>query len=559
MFSIEIELLTGRYVATAHNDRTRAEWPPHPARFFAALVAALHDQEPVDVEERAALIWLEGQPPPSLDVAMDVTEQVGRRKVHDVYVPVNDVTTVGDVEKPLREARQTVANLASGEQTVAAQRDLTKANSRVAVEERKLGLVLEEQSTPEARPSKSALTAAAALLPGGRTRQVRTFPVVVPSCPTFAFIWPDEPPVTVRASLHQLCKRVTRLGHSSSLVRCAIVDLPGSPTLVPDDDGDVMLRTFGANQLARLEAAFDRHQGIENRVLPAMPRRYGRPGAHPRSLGSPVAESMFSSDWIVFERVGGVRPLSSRGVDAARALRDSLFEVHGARDLPASISGHRSDGSATDLPHVAFVSLPFVGHDHADGSIQGCAIVIPRALQAADREMLLRLVAAWEKTRAVDNDGTVELAGGSLAPVRFRRTELASKAALRSARWCRPAQRFVTVTPIALDRNPGKLRSHLRETAERAYVEAQRYLADACLRIGLPRPLSIEVSLVPLMAGVQPLGAFSRWPARTDRTARVQVHADIRFDAPVRGPVILGAGRFFGLGLCLPVSEDGLA
>ena len=381
MFSIEIELLSGRYVATAHNDRTRAEWPPHPARFFSALVAALHDQEPVDFGEREALVWLEGQPPQSLDVAMDVSEQVGRRKVLDVYVPVNDITTVGDVEKTLRVARRAVANLASGEQTAATQRDLTRAISRVAVEERELALVLEKQLTPETSPSKSALNAAAALLPGGRTRQVRTFPVVVPSRPTFAFIWQEEPPVTVRTSLDQLCKRVTRLGHSSSLVRCALVDLPNSPTLVPDDDGDVMLRTFGANQLARLEAAFERHQGIENRVLPAMPRRYGRPEAHPGLPGSHVVDSIFSSDWIVFERVGGVRPLSSRGVDVSRALRDSLFEVHGSRTLPASISGHRSDGGATDEPHVAFVALPFVGHEHADGSIQGCAIVIPRGLQ----------------------------------------------------------------------------------------------------------------------------------------------------------------------------------
>ena len=58
MLAIEVELLAGRYSATAHNDRGRAEWPPHPARFFSALVAALHDKEPVDAHEREALVWL---------------------------------------------------------------------------------------------------------------------------------------------------------------------------------------------------------------------------------------------------------------------------------------------------------------------------------------------------------------------------------------------------------------------------------------------------------------------------------------------------------------------
>jgi len=30
------------------------------------------------------------------------------------------------------------------------------------------------------------------------------------------------------------------------------------------------------------------------------------------------------------------------------------------------------------------------------------------------------------------------------------------------------------------------------------------------------------------------------------------VHADIEFPAPVRGPVLIGAGRYLGYGLCLP-------
>ena len=84
MLTIEIELLGGRYAASAYNDRERAEWPPHPARFFSALVAALHDREPVDVQEREALLWLEQQPPPSLNVDLDVGEQLGRRQVPDV-------------------------------------------------------------------------------------------------------------------------------------------------------------------------------------------------------------------------------------------------------------------------------------------------------------------------------------------------------------------------------------------------------------------------------------------------------------------------------------------
>lgn len=81
MLAIEVELLAGRYSASAHNDRGRAEWPPHPARFFSALVAALHERDPVDDDERGALIWLERQQPPSLDVDLDVSEDTGRRRI----------------------------------------------------------------------------------------------------------------------------------------------------------------------------------------------------------------------------------------------------------------------------------------------------------------------------------------------------------------------------------------------------------------------------------------------------------------------------------------------
>jgi CRISPR-associated protein Csb2 len=556
MLTIEVELLAGRYAATAHNDRGRAEWPPHPARFFSALVAALYDNVSVNAQEREALLWLERQSPPSLDVDLEVGEDVGRRRVLDVYVPVNDVSLVGDAERPLREAREAAAVLGSIPKTPETDKALKKASKAIQKEVAKLSALLADQQVIDADPSKEALKRAAALLPDRRTRQVRTFPVVFPARPSFVFIWSAEAPAAVRTALDRLCERVTRLGHSSSLVRCAIVDRPIVPTLVPDDDGDEVLRTVGPGQLDRLDEEFARHQGIESRVLPARPQRYGRPRAERRDTA--LARSIFSSDWILFERIGGARPLSSRGTDVSRALRDALLEQVGSRTLPASLSGHREDGGPADHPHVAFVALPFVGHEHADASVQGCAIVTPRELASSEREALLRIVAGWERDRAIDVDDTMELAGGTLPPVRYRRVELSAKVSLRPGTWCRPARRFVTATPIALDKNPGNLRSNQQGAAHKASIEAQRSIADACERIGLPRPISVEVSSAPLLPGAQHVRSFLPWPSRPGRTARVRVHADILFAEPVRGPVLLGAGRYFGLGLCLPLPEEGL-
>lgn len=552
MIAIEVELLTGRYTATAHNDRSRAEWPPHPARFFSALVAALHDHEEVDQAERAALIWLEQQSAPSLWV--DPESRVGRRQVQDVYVPVNDVTLGGDAA--IREAEAKVAE---------AKTPAAKRRAEVA-----LAKVEREAVAVDAQPSGKMLETATALMPTpfvgyggkddkgrmkrqqGRTRQVRTFPVVVPETSTFALLWSTDAPSPHRTALEQLCARVTRLGHSSSLVRCKVGNRDLSPTLVPDDEGDVVLRVVGSGQLERLERTYEYHQGVESRVLPARPQRYR--SAAKVTAPSPTAESVFSTDWVLFERVGGSRPVASRATDLARALRAALIEIYGNQDLPETLSGHAENGP-TEQSHVAFIPLPFVGNEHADGAIMGCALVPPREFAKNDRELLLRLVAKWEKERA-NPRGNLTLSGGTLPPFNVRRVEVSAKVALDPMRWCRASTRFITATPIALDRNPGNLRSNRDGTARKAALEAQQSISDSCLRVVGTRPSLVEVSLAPLLPGAQHVRDFLPWPGRPGRTPRVRVHADIRFKTPVTGPLLLGAGRYFGLGLCLPTEDQ---
>lgn len=533
MLAIEVELLTGRYAATAHNDRGRAEWPPHPARFFSALVAALHDHEDADQAERAALLWLEQQSAPSLRV--DPESRIGRRQVQDVYVPANDLTLGGDAV--IRETEAMVAEA----KTPAAKRKAEEALERIK----------RNAVAVDAQPSDKALATAVALMPERRTRQARTFPVVLPEAPTFVFLWPTADPAPHRIALEQLCARVTRLGHSSSLVRCSVVDRDVAPTLVPSDEGDVVLRVVGPGQLERLDRAFEHHQGVQSRVLPARPQRYR--SASKITAPSPQAESVFSTDWVLFERVGGSRPVASRATDLARALRGALIEVHGNQDLPATLSGHAESGP-TEQPHVAFVPLPFVGNEHADGALMGCALVLPRELAKNDRELLLRLVAKWEKERS-NQRGNLTLAGGTLPSFIVRRVDVSAKAALDPTRWCRASKRFVTATPIALDKNPGNLRSSQDGTARKAALEAEQHISDACFRVVGARPCSVEVSFAPLLPGSQHVRDFLPWPGRPGRTPRVSVHADIRFEAPVGGPLLLGAGRYFGLGLCLPVED----
>jgi CRISPR-associated protein Csb2 len=154
-----------------------------------------------------------------------------------------------------------------------------------------------------------------------------------------------------------------------------------------------------------------------------------------------------------------------------------------------------------------------------------------------------------------DGRGNLTLAGGSLPPFTVRRVDVSAKRSLSPELWCRASTRFITATPIALDKNPGNLRSNQDGTARKAALEAQRSISDACLRVVGVRPVSVEVSFAPLLPGSQHVRDFLPWPNRPGRTPRVRVHADIRFEERVGGPLLLGAGRYFGLGLCLPVED----
>ncbi len=551
MLTIEVQLLGGRYVATAHNNRARAEWPPHPARLYSAMVAALYDNEPVDDEEREALRALERAPSPSIEASnVDADNRgVGRRSVNEVFVPVNDTTILNTtrLEKArtaLLEARVLIGAGGAGAQPEA-QKLMAKAN-------RALSDALARAIAADENPSPTAVKEGASLLPERRTRQKRHFPCFVPDREIVRLVWPDVDLSTDRAdALSRLLERVTRLGHSSSLVRCALA-ATATPTLVPatdDESADWTLRVVSDGQLNRLDAAFAQHRGIEPRTLPSRPQRYRlvRQG----NVDIEVPNSVFDSEgWITFGAEDKKRFHVTRCVDVAKTFHRTLLTCVAA---PAEvISGRAADGRPVDRTHLAIVAVPDVGHPHATGSLLGIAAVLPRELRDDERASIVRAIADLE-IRQEDGEipPRVFLRMGPTGVMSVRRTEGPALRGLNSSTWSRPARRWMTATPIALDRNPGNLRSAATGTA--AAERAKDFVAEACVRIGLPRPVTIELSLAPLLVGSEPVRAFDPFPMDPGRLRRVRVHAELLFEQPVSGPLILGAGRYVGLGLCRPI------
>lgn len=550
MLAIEIELLTGRYVATAYNDRGSAEWPPHPSRLFAAFVATWAEDEGTE-DERAALSWLEGQEPPRI-----VASEASRRTVAPVFVPINDIQTVAEPDGARTKLAEAEATLvlaeASGEP-----KQLKKAKAAHDKAQTKLRSDTVKATASPKKVTSEDMKSVRSVLPETRMRQPRTFPSVTPEDPKVLFIWTAEPPEPVQQGLSSLCHRVSRLGHSSSLVRAHVRSVQEAPetAYMPDEGASDILRVPGPGQMDRLQEAFTQHQGLEPRILATRFSGYRKGG---RAVFE-TAGSDFGTDWIVFERSDGdVAPMKAC-VGLAEALRKTLLS-HAAQPAPSALTGHEPDGSKTERAHVAFIALPNVANPYASGDIMGMAMVLPKAMPLEDRQAVLAAVTSWEanpgdKGKCKD----LRLWAGKLGHLCVRRVAFGEspKRALQPGAWCEAGRVWGTATPIALDRNPGDLQSPDPAKRAKAFAEAEATVVRACGHIGLPEPEYVEVVTSVVITGSAKPREFPPFPAERHKHRRVLVHARLVFEEPVRGPILLGAGRYFGLGLCRPLRSRG--
>jgi CRISPR-associated protein Csb2 len=523
MLALGIRYLNG-FVAACEPDardpgRERPEWPPHPARVFMALAAA-HFQSGADSGEREALLWLESLPPPTLRASA-----AAPRAIVTHYVPVND--RPGDRSRPPTAILQTLPQLA-------------------------------------------------------RDRQPRTFARAWLEDDTVYLVWPDavaEPPVA--RPLNALCGKVTRIGHSMSLVQMWVAgpEEVGDVNWVPDDDrAELYLRVPGPGTLAELERRYNSEavetyaslvvtveDGLDKKTQRAAKKRLkeefgGKPPQRLRphisfyqgytrpvilDQWAEVAGTVFSPHLVVFAleaRSGPFAALDLLSVPAVvqrwrEALVSQYNDLHDrVREV---VSGHDRDGAPLAGPHLAFVPLAFVGHPHADGHLLGMAAALPAGLAVDERRHVLRVLGRVDE---------LKLGGlGVLALVRD--TSARPPWNLRPDVWtAHPggATHWSTVIPVAFDRHP-KTKDH------GAYQrEAAEMIAAACTAIGLPRPREVIVTAVSAHLGVPPAHVFPRLQ-RKDGSDRRHAHAILVFDEPVRGPVLIGAGRYRGYGVCRPL------
>jgi CRISPR-associated protein Csb2 len=392
---------------------------------------------------------------------------------------------------------------------------------------------LERQQPPHIRagtPGDAAMTQAFVPTnypgegpPAIRGKQPRVFPAQGPSEAMVYFVWPTaEPSSDAAAALDELAARTAYLGKACSVVRMrATAEVP-EPNYMPDGAGEAVLRIPARGRLAELGRMFEAGQQVTG----------GAQQRYRRTDGQTAGGAVFSEfgQMIVFRKTSGPGLPVDATLTLTEAVRKALMSNAGNGGAMAeSIHGHNGD------THCAIAALPFVDREHADGHVLGFAVVVPRAATPEERRAVLAACEELvERGLHIAGLGEWALEPADAAAIQFN---------LRAQTWVRPSRVWRSVTPILLDRFPKKKGPSVEEI-----------VAASCRRIGLPAPAAVVHAPYSQMAGVPPVPAF-RLRRTDEERPRWGIHARIEFAKPVRGPVLLGAGRYFGLGLMRPEPE----
>ena len=329
----------------------------------------------------------------------------------------------------------------------------------------------------------------------------RFLPTAQPTSPLVTYLW-SQVPVPAQSALAAIAGRITHIGRASSLVAARLVDHDHViPNWVPDPRGDIAMRAPYAGRLDDLCSAFT--AGLRSPTAPI--HGYRR------------AERVYpSAGWGELMTLRPERQLDARLTAhwADRMRRAVMSQAPTA--MPALLHGHGEER------HVAWAAIPDVGHPYASGGILGLGCWCPADITLEERGLL---GACLMRVSAVDG-------------LRLELDAVGLKG-LQSATWSRPARRWCSVTPIALDRWPKKR------------LSAETIISNSLQAMGLPAPANIEcLSYSPLKGCPH----ASQYPSR--RGNRFITHAVIEWDRAISGPLLIGADRFFGGGLCRPWTDS---
>ena len=476
MLAISVEFLHGTFRGdpdgtAVTGELTRGEWPPSPARLFAALVAADGTRQASRVTDGHELVWLEGLPPPAIHAHPETRHQ----KLQPRYV-VEHGESFAKKSKPGKPPE-----LFTHHEYMGRKPSLQRSGVRISLRS----------------------------------------PLVI-------YRWYVEPPGEgTLESLERRAARVGYLGASDSPVRVRVVtEMPRGAVgevFVPDPNGDIHVRVPRPGDVDLLDRMYDAWQergaSMTRSQFPALLHwaRYRSPG-YPdvTDRGEVVA-------WLRLQPA-----VSGRRITAVTALfKDAVLSRHQRTygEPPAILHGHGFTSPGYDL--ARYLALPDVGSPRSRGRIHGLALWLPPGSDRVQRRKARDSAVAIDALIGRGIEARVEPRGDEERPW-----------AANPRRWWGPSHTWVTAFPVVYERRgvPG-------------LSEAARW----CRHAGLPEPIAFRSCRTPLLSGGVDLAPVE--VNRPGRPALPYSHAEFRFAEPITGPVVIGAGRQRGLGLCVPVDD----
>ncbi|CAO3408764.1 type I-G CRISPR-associated protein Csb2 [Azospirillum largimobile] len=509
---IEVHLLTGRYHGVG-------DWPPAPFRLFQALVAGAYGGRWAG-EDRAgkdaAFRWLEGLPPPLIAAP---ARRPGRAVMH--FVPNNDLDAkAGDPRR----------------------------TSEIRAPKRRQPTLLEDP------------------VPGGDRAILYVWPIAGDGAGD------NTGDGGHAARIAALADRLHTLGHGidAAYASAELTDWPSAeiriaahggavfrPSGTPGRPGDPLcpvpgsLDSLHARHAERARQFQTQGRG-RNRVVDF--RRPTKPDCAPMAYDAPPHRLLF--ELRAAEAPDAFAPWPQARVAAlATAARDAAADRL-TRALPAEAARierllvGRNAGEADKAQRPRILPLPSHGAAHTDPAIRRLLVEVPPDCPLDARDL------AWAFTGLpvdVDGDGVVH---SQLVPAddrsMLRHYGIAAGSATAGG-----ARLWRTVTPVALPaprtraRPPGTpLSGSWRIAAE---ADATAALRQALRHAGVAQDVTgLRVQRDPWNRHGERAERFAEGP----RFAPISLwHAEMRFAAPVAGPLVVGDGRYLGLGLLVPVPE----
>lgn len=493
---VTVRLLNGRYNGVG-------DWPPSPFRLLQALVAGAYggrwrgDPEAVRREKDAAFAWFEALDPPHIAAP---AKYDGCTTPY--FVPNNDLDAIGGDPARIAEIRV------------------------------------------------------------GKIERPRLFAADMP----FLYAWPFD---NGEAEARRICGFAERLhtlgrGVDPAFAVAEIVDWDEAEARLRQHGGAVArpTRADGSNpvpcpmpgSLASLKRRFaaqrERFAIVqEGRSRATLFRQPPKPLFRGVVYDRPPRCLLFD-----LKPADGARPFQpiaqSRAAEVAKSVRDGAAArlkcgfPERVGEIDKAVIG-RGAGPADKERRLRILPLPSIGGEYTPPEIRRVLVEVPPDFPFSPDDLAWAVTGLGICDRIDPETGEVLDEGPVLAPAEDRSMLRHYGVENRSAR------RWQTVTPAALParRPAGKIGGDKRAKAE---AHAAAAVADALRHAGHdPAGIAVRVQREPFHLKGLRAEAFG-----ADRFGnRALRHIEIRFPRPVRGPVVIGNGRWLGLGLMRPVVE----